>query len=483
MLFSEFKNGIKYQRIIGNEPIEITAITDNSINVEKGCVFFLLKGNNTNGSLYVKEAIKNGCLVIVTEEAVNENVCQIIVKDVKKEMAKACKIFYNNPQEDLRIIGVVGTNGKTTTSHVLSKIFSFAGFNVGVMGTLGVFYGQNQIDTGLTTLGCISLYKTIYEMVKAGVNVLIMEVSAHAIEQRRIEGLHFDALIFTNCTEDHLDYFKDMQTYENVKKSLFCKKFCRYMIVNSDDKVGLEILNSNDDKVVSYGIENPADVFAIDVESSKNGVSFVVNMCDVIYDLQSKLVGRYNVYNLLACCACSSLFGIKIHQIAYALKNISPIEGRSDLVCEFKGASVFIDYAHTPDGLRQTLLAMRKICKNKLVCVFGCGGNREKEKRSIMGSVSGVLCDFTIITTDNPRFENCDEIIKEIEKGIIPITKNYLKVSDRKTAIERAISSLNAGDVLVVAGKGAEKYQEIKGVKIPFSDREIILQLTGKNGE
>ena len=478
MRFCEFKEHIEYERIIGDEPEEINSITDVSGEVVLGSVFFVVKGNNNDGRAFVADAIKMGCSVIVSEEELSVSVCQIMVKDIKIAMANACKIYYGNPEEDLRIIGIVGTNGKTTTCHVLSKIFQSAGFNVGVMGTLGIFYGQKSLATNLTTLGTIKLYKTIYDMVKFGVDVLIMEVSAHAIEQKRVEGIFFDALIFTNCTEDHLDYFKDIRTYETVKKSLFSSKYCKYMVINSDDKTGVDILNSNaDNNVISYGIENPADVFAIDVETTKTGVSFVVNMFDVIYDLQSKLIGMFNVYNLLACCACSALFGIKIHQIAYALKNIDPIDGRADLVCEYRGASVFIDYAHTPDGLRQTLLSLRKICKNKLICVFGCGGNREKEKRKIMGSISGAICDFSVITSDNPRFEDEVGIIEEIEQGFVGISRNYKKIVDRKTAISYALKTIASGDILVVAGKGAEKYQEIKGVKTPFSDRETILQI------
>ena len=482
MLFSEFKKGVDYLKIIGEEPSEISSLSDSSFEVEKGGLFFVVKGNNTDGELYVSEAIKRGCVAIVSEKETKASVCQIIVKDIKVAMALACKTFYGNAQDDLRIIGVVGTNGKTTVCHVLSKIFTFAGYSVGVMGTLGVFYGGKAEESNLTTMGCLNLYKTINDMVSHGVTVLVMEVSAHAIEQRRVEGLFFDALIFTNCTEDHLDYFKDMQTYKSVKKSLFNSKNCRFMIVNSDDNTGVEIINENGENVISYGIENPADVFAINVETAKDGISFVVNVFDLIYDLKSKLIGHFNVYNLLACCACSALFNVKIHQIAYALKNIIPVEGRADLVCEYKGASVFIDYAHTPDGLKQTLLAMRKICKNKLICVFGCGGNREKEKRPIMGSVSGVLCDFTIVTTDNPRFEDENKIIEEIESGITPFTKNYATIPDRKYAVKMGLEMLNFGDILVVAGKGAEKYQEVKGVKTPFSDREIILQIVNENG-
>ncbi len=482
MLFCEFIKRIDYLKIKGNAPTDISGVSDVSYEVEKGSVFFVVKGNNTDGSLFIKDAVKKGCVAIICEEEVNVDLCQIIVKDVKVALSQGCRAFYKNPQEDLRIIGVVGTNGKTTVCHVLSKIFSRSGYQVGVMGTLGVFYGNNSVETNLTTLGSVKLYKTIYEMVNFGVNVLIMEVSAHAIEQKRVDGLFFDALIFTNCTEDHLDYFKDMQTYANVKKSLFNEKYCKYMIVNSDDNLGVKILNENGKNVITYGIENPADVFAIDVVVTKNGVSFVVNVCDVIYELQSKLIGMCNVYNLLACCACSALFGIKVHQIAHALSKINPVEGRADLVCEYKGASVFIDYAHTPDGLKQTLTSMRNICKNKLICVFGCGGNREKEKRRIMGEISGKICDFTIITTDNPRFENQDKIIEDIEKGIILVSDRYLKITDRKIAIETALKTLSVGDVLVVAGKGAERYQEKDGVRTPFYDRDVILQIINENG-
>lgn len=463
-------------KIIGNLPDEIVGITDVSYKTQKNWAFFCIKGNSNDGRNFIKEVELLGASVIITEREISTSLCQIVVKDVRKELALCSREFYGNPQEDLRVIAIVGTNGKTSVSHILASLFASSGYNVGVTGTIGTYFSGKVIESSLTTLGSVEFFKLIKNMADEGVEILIMELSAHAIEQKRCEGVFFDALIFTNCTEDHLDYFKTMEEYERVKRSVFNFNNCKYMIINSDDETGRKIINDNDGKVITYGIENPADVFAINVEETVNGVSFVINLYDLIYGIDCGLYGICNVYNILAASACAAVFGIKIHTISLALKNLKPISGRAEPVSEFNGATVFIDYAHTPDGLKRTLLSMRKICKGKLICLFGCGGNREKEKRPIMGSISGSISDYTIITSDNPRYEDGISIIKDVESGIKKVTQKYITISDRRAAICYSLDLLRAGDILLIAGKGAEKYQEIMGEKRFFSDKKIVLE-------
>lgn len=475
MEFKRLLEQIDYLKIKGVAPKEINKVTDSSKDVEKSSLFICVNGCNVKGIDFIREARQRGCSVIVSQEEVETDLCLVLVEDVKRAVSQIAKAFYGNPQEDLRVVGVVGTNGKTTVCHVLSKMLSSGGYEVGITGTIGTYYKGKQYDTKLTTPGCLNLYKLIREMADDGVEVLVMEVSAHAIDQRRIEGISFHSLIFTNCTEDHLDYFEDFERYKLTKKSVFTSGVSKYMIVNSDDQAGREILSTADGKIITYGIENPADVFAIDVNESAGGIEYVINLCDAIYDIKSNLIGRVNVYNTLACSACSAAFGINIHTIAKSLLNIPPVEGRAEPIASVRGCLVFIDYAHTPDGLRQTLTSMKKICKGRLFCLFGCGGNREKQKRSVMGKISGSIADFTVITDDNPRYEDECAIIKQIEEGVMSVTHNYITIKDRRSAIQYALDKVGKNDVLLIAGKGAEKYQEILGERRYFSDKDEVL--------
>ena len=246
------------------------------------------------------------------------------------------------------------------------------------------------------------------------------------------------------------------------------------MIVNSDDEVGREIILSANGRIVTYGIDNPADAFAIDISEDERGIGYVINLFDVIYDISCNLFGKVNVYNTLACCVCSATFDISTHSIASALLKIEPIEGRAQPIASVRGCRVFLDYAHTPDGLYQTLNSMKKICRGKLFCLFCCGGNREKEKRPLMGKISGDIADFTIITSDNPRYEDECAIIRQIENGIKEVSHNYITIKDRRDAIKYALDRVSRGDLLLIAGKGAERYQERLGEKRYFSDKEEV---------
>lgn len=474
MEFEKLISQIEYKEIIGNFPSEITGVFDNSREVCRGSLFICVCGDNINVAKYVKEAEEKGCAAIVSEKRLQTRTCNITVDDAKRAISQIAKAFYDNPQEDMRVVGVVGTNGKTTVCHVLSHLLREGGFEVGVTGTIGTYYKGKRYDSDLTTPSCLNLYKLMREMVDDGVEILVMEVSAHAIDQRRTEGLFFHSLIFTNCTEDHLDYFKSFEKYKEVKKSIFDKSRCRYMIVNSDDEVGREIILSANGRIVTYGIDNPADAFAIDISEDERGIGYVINLFDVIYDISCNLFGKVNVYNTLACCVCSATFGISTHSIASALLKTEPIEGRAQPIASVRGCRVFLDYAHTPDGLYQTLNSMKKICRGKLFCLFGCGGNREKEKRPLMGKISGDIADFTIITSDNPRYEDECAIIRQIENGIKEVSHNYITIKDRRDAIKYALDRVSRGDLLLIAGKGAERYQERLGEKRYFSDKEEV---------
>ena len=479
MDFKDLLSRFEYKEIIGATPNEIAKITDRSFEVEEGSLFFCVKGSDSDGAQFVDEVVRRGASVVITESVLSASVCQIIVNCIRTAMGEIAKAFYGNPQKQMKVVGLVGTNGKTSTCHIIAEILKYAGKKTCVTGTLGTYYEGEKRNSPLTTLGCLQLYSLMKEMVDKGVEYFIMEVSAHAIYQKRVEGLYFDALLFTNCTEDHLDYFGSIDEYENVKASIFTPKNCKYMILNSDDKIGRRIIAKNQN-TISYGIYNPADVFAININENPNGIDFVINLFDTIYQIKNKLIGLCNVYNVLCASACTAILGVKTSVIARALQKITPIEGRAEEIERVNGARVFIDYAHTPDGLKRTLLSMRKICLRKLVCLFGCGGNREREKRPVMGAISGAVSDFTILTSDNPRYEEPDTIIEEIESGIKGVTKKYITITDRKSAIHYALSMISDGDVLLIAGKGAETYQEVMGEKIEFSDKEIVKDYLSK---
>ncbi|MBR1676744.1 MAG: UDP-N-acetylmuramoyl-L-alanyl-D-glutamate--2,6-diaminopimelate ligase [Clostridia bacterium] len=477
-------NDVNILSVSGKMPDDIEFITDNSEKVTEKCLFFCRKGNNFDGEKYIYEAINKGAEIIVSEDNLSVDICFVKVKDIKSAMARIAMNFSNNAQKKLKKIGVVGTNGKTTTCHFLSRIFTENGNKTAVIGTIGNYIDGVKYDTELTTPSLLELYKLMEKSVDEGVEVFIMEISAHAIEQRRTEGIVFDAIIFTNCTEDHLDYFKTFEEYERVKMSIFDYDHCAVGIINSDDETGRKILSNKDLPVsASYGLYNPSDVFALNVDEGKNGLKYTVNLFDNVYNISSPIIGLCNVYNSLAAAACAATLGVDMGRIVSALEKLNSVEGRCQNIASFRGASIFVDYAHTPDGLERTLLSMRKICSGKLICVFGCGGNREKEKRPKMGKISGKLADFTIITSDNPRYENPDDIISEIEKGMVEVGGDYVVRTDRRMAVKLAVGLLNAGDVLLIAGKGAEKYQEINGVKYDFSDEKIILSVIGALSE
>ncbi len=475
--------GLKTDRIYGKMPTEINFVTDNSSKVIIGSLFICRNGNNFKGEDYAMEALKKGAVAVMGEKEV-KSPCFIKVKDIHFAAVTVLNNFYDFPQKRLDIVGVVGTNGKTSTCHILSEIFKRSGIKTGRIGTIGNYIGDERMNSSLTTPGLFELYELMSKMIYSGVKILIMEVSAHAIEQKRVEGIYFNALIFTNCTEDHLDYFSDMSTYRNVKRSIFSHEIAEYFVINVDDELGREIYTETETGAFSYGILNPSDVFALDVKVSDKGIEYLINAMDYVERIHSGIFGEFNVYNSLAAITSALILGVNVKVAVETLQNIKPIEGRMELLDKYKERSVFIDYAHTPDGLEKMLLSLKKICKKNLICVFGCGGNREREKRFIMGKISGQIADFTVITDDNPRYEEPEDIRREIENGVKSETDNYVNIGDRYSAIRYAIEKMDNGDILVIAGKGAETYQEISGVKYDFSDKNtaerILEELRGK---
>lgn len=458
--------------VIGDTDKEITEIKTDCNSSTQGSLFVCLKGLDDDGHNYVLKAQKYGAVAVVCQKKLETDLTQIIVKDTRSALSVLASEFYGRADKKLSIIGVVGTNGKTTTTHIIADVLNGAGIKCGVIGTLGVFYGDKFIEPTLTTPDPVLLHKIFSDMVSNGVKAVVMEISAHAIFWKKICGLKFKVGIFTNFSRDHLDFFGDMESYKKVKKEFFKGNACEYSVINSDDIVGIEIAKSAKN-TITYGIDNPADVFALNLENTEQGTSFVLNLFDCIYTINLPLIGKFNVSNALACATATALMGVKTDYIAKKLNQVNKVSGRLERV--YKGDfSVYVDYAHTPDGLEKSLSALRDITSGKLICLFGCGGNRDQGKRADMGKISGKLADFTVITSDNPRYEEPMEIIKEIENGTLEFSKNYVLIEDREASVEYAINMCGRGDTLLIAGKGGENYQEILGIKRPYNDKDTV---------
>lgn len=476
MKLSRLIKNVDVVKTVGNLDVSIKDLTCDSKTVTKGSLFICINGKRVDGHKYIREAEIYGAEGVVTDREVHTRLPQIIVKDTREAMSIISGNFYLNADKKMKIVGVTGTNGKTTTTNLIKTILDKSGVPCGVIGTLGTSYKDKFYEPTLTTPDPITLHKTLFDMYQAGVKVVVMEVSAHAIDLKKIHGMTFEVGVFTNLTQDHLDYFNDINTYKSAKLKFFDKR-CKYAVINIDDPVGIEI-TKNQIGTISYGLNNPSDVFAIDVDYSEDQTSFVLNLFDEIYDVKTKLLGEFNVYNVMAAATVCSLLGVPTDKTAKYLQGVSAISGRMEKIS--KGAfSVYVDYAHTPDGLNKSLTTLKSVCKGRLICLFGCGGNRDKLKREIMGKISGEIADFTVITSDNPRFEEPMDIICEIEKGVLSVSKKYVIIQDRIEAIKYALSNLKENDVLLIAGKGAEKYQEILGIKHPYNDKDTVKEMLG----
>ena len=434
---------------------EISGLFIDSREVKAGGLFVCLTGGQKDGHGYAKEAIQAGAVAVLAERELPVSVPQIIVRDSRSSLALISAAYYGYPAKQLKIIGVTGTNGKTTTTHLLSSILRRAGKEVATVGTLGVCYGKKKFNSTFTTPDPIYLQRAYADMVACGVKYVVEEVSAHALYYRKDAGTEYEACIFTNLSQDHLDFFQDMKSYQAAKIKLFDNKVCKLAVVNADEPSISEINKLRDGKgIISYGLKNPSDCFAIVTKESIYAQEFMLNLEDNLCRVCLKLTGRHNVYNALAAATCAYKLGVSGAAIAAGLNEITKIEGRLQLSAEYRGAKVFIDFAHTPDGLAHSLEALKRHVAGRLICVFGCGGNRDKSKRSIMGEVAAQKADFCILTSDNPRYEDPLDIIDEIERGVKEHNRRYVIVPDRKQAIAYALDRIRDGDVLLIAGKG-----------------------------
>ena len=478
MKIEKLLDGVEISEIIGKLPESADDITDDSRKTVKNGLFFCVEGNNKDGYDFLGEALKNGAVVAVGEKKVETFVCLVIVKDVKKAMSVICSNFYGAPQEKMKIFGVVGTNGKTSVCHILSRIFENAGYKTATIGTLGVSYNKTTEETGLTSPGTVKLYQTLDKLGNAGVTCVFMEVSAHAIDQRRCEGLYFECLIFTNCTRDHLDYFGTMENYFETKKSFFMHGQVLNAALNADDETSDNIIKDIKVPYLTLGISSDADVFARDIEISEDGVSFSILLRGLEeMPVHMHLTGMFNVYNALAAASLAMILGIDQQAIREGLESVVNVPGRVEMLDTKTPYKVILDYSHSPDALENILTTVRTFTRSRLIVLFGCGGDRDHGKRPIMGEIAGRLADFSILTSDNPRTEDPNAILASIEEGIKPTGGKFVIIENRRDAIRHALEMGRDGDVIILAGKGHETYQDIMGVKRPFDEKVVVQEL------
>lgn len=469
------------QNMQRSENLEVTGLCADTRLIKKGDGYFCLTGGKQDSHIFAPDACEKGAAFLVCERELEVSIPQIVVPDTRLAMSLMAAAFFGYPAQKLKLIGITGTNGKTTTAHLIAAILKKAGKRVGLIGTLGVFYGKKSFSPDLTTPDPIFLHSVFADMVACGVEYAVMEVSAHALHYRKVEGLTFEVGIFTNLTQDHLDFFGTKSAYAAAKRRFFEQGRCKKAVVNVDDKFGRELLKClQNDGAVSYALENPADCFAVITSEGLSGSEFMLNLSDDLCRASLALAGRHNVSNAVAAAACGYELGICARAIAGGLKSVRAVSGRLERVATFRGAEIFVDFAHTPDGLKKSLQALKEHCKGKLYCLFGAGGDRDKTKRPLMGEAAAKLADFSFLTADNPRFEDVMDIARDIEKGYRRFSKEYAIISERKEAIFRALCALEKGDVLLVAGKGGEDTQEIMGIKYSYNDNAIVEEVIGK---
>jgi UDP-N-acetylmuramoyl-L-alanyl-D-glutamate--2,6-diaminopimelate ligase len=473
---------------------DIKGIAINSRKTGRDFLFAAIPGFKKDGHEFTDEAVRNGACAVMAQKNINlpPHITRIIVKDCRKELPLMCRNFFNNPSKNLILTGITGTNGKTTSVFLIDSIFRAAGFKTSYISTVQARIGAASIPFDRTTPDSLELNEFFQKSRDANVEAACMEVSSHSIDLHRIDWLDFDYFVFTNLTQDHLDYHESMENYFEVKSRLFTKKLRnvfggRGAIINIDDPYGLKISSITDLSTITFGINNSgADISAENIRNSINGIEMTVklsgfnskntkNLSD--FPVKSLLCGYFNIYNILGAIGLSIMAGIDTDVICSGISAMTGINGRFEKVPTAKKVNVIVDYAHTPDGLENVLKTANSLKPfgGRLISVFGCGGDRDKKKRGIMGSISAGLADFTIITSDNPRSEDPDFIISMIEEGFKEKgSHGYEKIPDRKQAIIKALEMSGEKDIVLVAGKGHEDYQEFADKKIHFSDQEVI---------
>ncbi len=486
MNLKEILLGIEGIKARGNLELDITNVDSDSRNIKENGMFITIQGYEVDGIDYIDSAIENGAKVIMVQETVDlsklkipEDITLLVVPDTRVALAVCACNFYDNPSRKFKLVGVTGTKGKTTTTFMIKKILEKQGKKVGLVGTIATYIGDKKIeDSSRTTPESIKLQKIFAEMVKEKVDVVVMEVSSQSLKLNRVLGCDFDIGVFTNFAHEHIskNEHPDMEDYFNSKLKLF--DMCKVAFTNADDIYGAKVARvAKTPEITTYGIDNFCHVLAKDITITNSYVDFKVKIDNRNERIKTCIPGRFSVYNSLAAICVAMKLGTNAEQIKEALVEVR-VPGRSELVDNKQELTIMIDYAHTPESLESILQAVKSYTRGRVISVFGCGGDRDSIKRPLMGEVSGRVADYTIITSDNPRTEKPEAIISDIEVGIKKTKGQYTCIVDRKEAIKKAIEMANKMDIIVLAGKGHEPYQEINHEKFPFDERIIVKEIT-----
>lgn len=491
MQLTDFLNGFKILSVTGEvQRKDVSSITYDSRMVQPNSVFAAIKGFTQDGHKYINEAISKGAIAVIVEDAntlpdeiyIHSKTAKIVVRDSRKALAVAANHLYKNPSEKLKLSAVTGTNGKTTSTYILRRIFETAGSLCGLLGTIEIHNGREKINAKLTTPESSDVAKYLYDMLESGCSYAVMEASSHALYMSRLHGLKFRSAIFTNLSQDHLDFHETMNGYFNAKKILFDSVDAEcFVVYNLDDEFGESIVADSPGIKVSFG-KNPAADYRIEnIVCSLEGTKFTITHNNVTYAISTPLRGEFNAYNVTGSFAAAHKQGIASDVILKAINGPIQVPGRFE-VYTAGTKKIVIDYAHTPDSLEKTIRNIKDIAPGeKLTTVFGCGGDRDRGKRPIMGEIASRLSDFVVLTTDNPRTENPAQIMDDITAGISG--SNYSIVEDRRAAIREAINNAGENSVVLIAGKGHEDYQVIGKERVHFSDREEVLKVLNNAGK
>ena len=483
MKLKEILTGINDLKAKGNLDIDVNKITSDSRSVESGDMFVAIKGFDVDGHKFVKSAIDNGAKVVLINEDmakdmlqyITPNVTLITAKDTREAIAICACNFYQNPSRKVKLIGVTGTKGKTTTTFMIKRILEKQGIKTGLVGTIASYSGEKKLeDSDRTTPDSLKLQQLFSTMYNDGCQAIVMEVSSQSLKLHRVDGCDFDIGIFTNFSEDHISEKEhpNMEDYFASKVMLF--KMCKVGFINVDDVNTIRVPSIvKTCEFKTYGIDNECDLLAKDITITNSYVDFRVKINGKNERIKTDIPGRFSVYNSLAAISVALKMGVSVDNIKEALKDVK-VPGRSELVDNKLGLTIMIDYAHSPESLQSILQAVKSYTRGRVISVFGCGGDRDHAKRPQMGEISGRIASYTIITSDNPRTENKEEIVREIEEGIKKTKGKYECIVDRTEAIKKAISMCEKNDIIVLAGKGHETYQEINHVKYPYDERVII---------
>jgi len=450
---------------------------DSRKKMEQG-LFFCIPGARFDAHDFAPQAIANGAAALVVTHFLPLDVPQARVKNVRRAMSLMTAEFFHHPDREMKLLGVTGTKGKTTTSYLIKAIMEAAGYKVGLIGTTGNMIGSEYMKSEFTTPEPIDFFRTLRMMRDEGVEVVSMEVSAHALEMGRLHGVHFEAGCYTNLSQDHLDLFGTMEKYFECKKSFFAPKWLDNAAINVDEETSASILSDIAVPHTTYGICNNADLFARDIEITEDGVQFTMKLFGTDeYPVKLQLTGMFNVYNALAAAAVGLIAGVPLDVITKALASVKSVPGRAEVLDTHTPYKVILDYSHSPDALENILVAVREFARGRVISLFGCGGDRDTGKRPIMGEISGRLADYSILTSDNPRTEDPMEILRAVEEGMKKTDGSYILIENRREAIRHALQIGKDGDIIVLAGKGHETYQEINGVKRPFDEKVVVREL------